>query len=207
MIRQFLMGTGLFAVMAMGAGAVVAADLGVKAPAHEDAAPAPVPAPAADWAGFYIGINGGSGWVKASVFETFFRTQFPVKASGGLFGGHVGYNWQEGPFVLGVEADYDSTEIHATDNVNLPDVRVLITPKFDQLATARARLGYAVLPNILLYSTAGGAWGHFRSGYDVPILFNGSGFLASSNARASSGGKVVSLFSIIALAKVVDMAM
>jgi outer membrane immunogenic protein len=32
--------------------------------------------------------------------------------------------------------------------------------KFDELATARARLGYLVLPSLLAYGTGGLAWGH-----------------------------------------------
>ena len=32
--------------------------------------------------------------------------------------------------------------------------------KFDDLATVRARLGYAIFPSVLAYATGGGAWGH-----------------------------------------------
>jgi outer membrane immunogenic protein len=69
------------------------------------AAPA-APAPAYNWGGFYIGAHAGWGFAHnrfrdiASGIDSadFF-------ADGGLAGGQIGYNWQFGAFVLGVEAE------------------------------------------------------------------------------------------------------
>jgi outer membrane immunogenic protein len=87
-------------------GAASAADMPLKAPP---------PAPVISWAGPYIGLHGGVGWLNAS--QTVFGTiGFPtcstvagvacdVNATGAVFGGQLGYNWQMNSWVFGVEAD------------------------------------------------------------------------------------------------------
>lgn len=143
---------GLFASVMAGAGAASAADMPMKAPPRV----APVaPAYLSDWAGFYVGVNGGGGFAdnKFSVNPIERNT----KPSGGLVGGHVGYNWQFGPVVAGLETDFDGAFISKTF---VPEAGVTLKDKTDELATARARLGYLVLPNLLAYGTAGAAWGH-----------------------------------------------
>jgi outer membrane immunogenic protein len=59
MRRKFLLGIGLLAFAAAGAGSATAADIAARpaAPPPPGAAPAFI----SDWAGFYIGINGGGG--------------------------------------------------------------------------------------------------------------------------------------------------
>jgi outer membrane immunogenic protein len=57
-----------------------------------------------------------------------------------MIGGvQVGYNWRAGSILYGVEADMSVSD---ADHV-------------DWLASARGRLGYLILPNLLLYGTAG----------------------------------------------------
>jgi outer membrane immunogenic protein len=142
---KFWHGIGLLASMAAGAGSAAAADLAVKAPP-----PGLAPAYLSDWAGFYIGINGGGGWASTTWD---FAPELNAKPSGGVFGGHAGYNWQYGSVVAGLEADFDGADIKQT---------VLgLEQKTNELASARARLGYVFLPNLLAYGTAGAGWGHF----------------------------------------------
>jgi outer membrane immunogenic protein len=91
---------------------------------------APLPAPALpSWTGFYIGANGGYGW---SSFDTAFvpdptgafvaagdlagPSSFNTRANGAVFGGQIGYNWQTGNWVLGVEGDFDVGSISGTQN-------------------------------------------------------------------------------------------
>jgi outer membrane immunogenic protein len=137
-------GIGLLASIVAGAGAAVAADLPVKAPPHV------APVYLSDWAGFYIGINGGYGWGDTS-FDIHPIGNATLK--GGVFGGHAGYNWQYGSVVAGLEADFDGADIKET-------VRG-VEEKTNELASARARLGYVVFPGLLAYGTAGAGWGHF----------------------------------------------
>jgi outer membrane immunogenic protein len=139
-------GIGVIASIAAGVGAAGAADLAVKAPVYK----APPLVILSDWAGFYIGINGGYGWGDTS-FDTF--TGNNAKPKGGLFGGHAGYNWLYGNVVAGLEADFDGADIKTTDAGGFEH-------KTNELASARARLGYVVIPNLLAYGTAGAGWGH-----------------------------------------------
>ena len=128
---------------------------------------------------FYIGANGGWGWSSfdtaavpdpngAFIAEgdlagpTFFNT----RANGAIFGGQIGYNWQIGNWVLGVEGDVDAASFSGTQNLiggspNSPGVgatnAVSATQRIDWLATIRPRIGYLWGPG-LLYFTGGGAW-------------------------------------------------
>jgi outer membrane immunogenic protein len=126
------------------AGSATAADLPVKAPP-----PPAMPVYLSDWAGFYIGINGGGGWGQTK-FD--FTPVLNTKPSGGVFGGHAGYNWQYGPVVAGLEADFDGADIK--------DTVLGVGQKTNELATARARIGYLFVPNLLAYGTGGAGWGH-----------------------------------------------
>jgi outer membrane immunogenic protein len=134
-------GVSLLASIAASVGAANAADLAVKAPVYK----AP-PVILSDWSGFYIGINGGGGWADNK--DNFGNT---LKASGGLFGGQLGYNWQFGSFVAGVEADIDGADISKTT--------LGTTVKTNELGSVRARAGYVFLPNLLAYGTGGFAYG------------------------------------------------
>ncbi len=163
-------GIGLLASIAAGAGSAAAADLAVKAPP-----PGVAPVYLSDWAGFYIGIHGGGGWAETT-FDFF--TGDNAKPSGGLVGGHAGYNWQYGSVVAGVEVDFDGADITKTV---LPGTRFQLKEKTDELASARARLGYLVFPGLLAYGTAGAGWGHTElSPSDFTSAANQFGWVAGA---------------------------
>jgi outer membrane immunogenic protein len=70
-------------------------------------APLPMVAPIYDWSGFYIGANGGWGsahncWDVIPFGGVLFNDGC-VNRSGGVIGGQVGYRWQAGRFVFGLE--------------------------------------------------------------------------------------------------------
>jgi outer membrane immunogenic protein len=158
-------GIGFFTLIVWGAGAAGAADLAVKAP--------PKVVPPADWTGFYLGLHGGYGWGDASFDNAPFPNGSP---KGGVFGGHAGYNWQYGSVVTGLEVDFSGADIK--DSATYTTAKTYITGypcyphsvtvftnhaqdlKTDELASARGRLGYTVLPSLLAYGTAGLGWGH-----------------------------------------------
>jgi outer membrane immunogenic protein len=97
------------------------------------------------WAGPYLGINLGYAW--GSVDHN------PTEPSGFAGGAQAGYNWQPGPWVLGVEADIQATGAEET-----------FAPwKFSNpwFGTVRGRAGYA-FSNILVYGTGGLAFGELR---------------------------------------------
>src|SRR5271156_1482477 len=85
------------------AGAAAAADLSRPAPY------APVPPaylPAYNWTRFYIWLHGGGAFGSSSWDLTGSRD-----ISGGLVGGTIGYNYQVGRAVFGVEGDIDWADI------------------------------------------------------------------------------------------------
>ena len=126
---------GLFAF----AGTAFAADVD----SEEPPAPAPVAElPVASWAGPYAGINLGYGFgghVKAPGVDA--KTKGFI---GGVFGG---YNWQQDNFVYGAEADIGYNGTKGSDNG--------LSAKTGIEGSLRARLGYSVTPEILLYGTGG----------------------------------------------------
>jgi outer membrane immunogenic protein len=191
---------GLAAVAVILGTPAFAADMEVRA--------APPPPPPPSWTGFYIGVNGGWGW---SSFDTAFvpdpngefiavgdlagsRT-FNTPTDGGVFGGQIGYNWQTGNWVLGVEGDFDAASISSTQNSigNSPNSPALpvtnvvsATQKIDWLASTRARIGALWGPG-LLYFTGGGAWEGVKSDLVVSIF----GDTATSNVSSTRSGFVV----------------
>jgi outer membrane immunogenic protein len=139
-----------------------AADLPVKA-----YAPAPVTAQVYNWTGFYIGVNGGGGWGQQDpltpLSNRFDRTSFDT--SGGMVGGTVGAQIQQGYVVLGLEGDLDWANIKGS-GVSTPSIGGLglvqpitlnITSNISAVGTVRARVGVAV-NNWLFYGTGGAAF-------------------------------------------------
>ena len=108
-------------------------------------APAPIETlPVASWAGPYAGINLGYGFSG--------RTTEPgntIDTDGFIGSGFVGYNWQMDNFVFGGEGELGYNGVKG-DNLGTES-------KSGLEGSLRARLGYAVTPEILLYGTAGGA--------------------------------------------------
>ncbi len=139
-----------------------------------------VPPPAFSWTGFYIGGNIGYGWgddrdsqfLEPSALA-FGADPFRVsdQPSGVIGGGQVGYNWQTGSFVFGVEADIDAADINGRHTLNgLPDITGTIVPAWFSTAredvevfgTARGRIGYAAFDRTLIYATGGLAYGEVK---------------------------------------------
>ena len=110
--------------------------------------PYAVPAPAYaayNWMGPYIGANVGYEWANV--------THHAAEPTGAAFGGQLGYNWQNGQLVFGVETDWQWS--------NADDV--VAAQKFSNtwFGTARARVGYA-MNNVLIYGTGGLAYGELE---------------------------------------------
>jgi outer membrane immunogenic protein len=135
------------------------ADLAVKAP------PAPVAAAVYNWTGLYIGVNGGWGWGDQdplNLIDTRFdRASFGI--NGGMVGGTVGAQIQQGAIVLGVEADADWADISGS-RTTIPTIAGIpigatlnVNTEMEGIATARMRAGVA-LNNWLIYTTAGAAF-------------------------------------------------
>jgi outer membrane immunogenic protein len=147
-MKRFVFACAGIVALAGLAGTANAADLSrpiyTKAP--------PMAAPYYNWTGFYIGINGGGGWGSSSWDST-----GSFDTSGGLVGGTIGYNWQTGPWVLGLEGDIDWANIKG--NTNGPGcLGGGCTSENTWLGTTRGRVGYA-FDRFLPYVTGGVAFG------------------------------------------------
>jgi outer membrane immunogenic protein len=166
-MRMRLLVTSALATV-MVAGAAQAADLPRKAPVTK----APVAAPFS-WTGFYIGGHAGYGWSDKKWSDYFdplpngFSIPGPdasYDVDGALGGGQIGYNFQSGWTVFGVEADVSAADIKGRGG-NLPSgvfgclTLNECTSKIEALGTITARLGVAV-DRVLLYAKGGAAWVH-----------------------------------------------
>jgi len=123
-----------------------------------------------NWTGFYVGVNGGYGWGTSN------WSAIPTannKPKGWLAGGTVGYNYQTGSIVWGVEADWDWSNVKGTATC-APGV--ICSTEDRWLATVRGRLGYA-FDRWLPYVTGGGAFGNVRASINVPTF----GFMDSAS--------------------------
>src|SRR5262249_25089583 len=86
----------------------IAADLGGAPPRRrlKDEPPASS-LPLYSWSGLYIGVHVGYGW--SDLDWTALGTTVSDNGGGWLGGGQIGYNWQRGSLVFGVEADISSS--------------------------------------------------------------------------------------------------
>ena len=146
------------------------------------APPPPVYAPPPfSWTGFYLGGNIGGAWANRDVTDTFFLGDFGNGNNNGVFigGGQVGYNWQVGYAVLGIEADFDG----AANNNNTRTVGIVqVTSNNRWITTLAARFGLTNGP-WLFYGKAGGGWVGSED-FTVTNLTTGASFTASNNSNS-----------------------
>jgi len=175
---------GAIAALVLGTTAGSAADLPMKAKAP------PLEA-IYDWTGFYIGISGGGSLGQSTHIDraTGLGDTIGYNVKGGLVGGTLGYNWQMGPLVVGLEGDvswvgeYGSHIDDGLAGVPLPGVSPFQSfTKETWLGTARGRLGYAV-NNLLFYGTGGFA----AAGVEAGVKNSATNALIASSTSTRSG--------------------
>ncbi|MEP6603080.1 MAG: outer membrane beta-barrel protein [Spartobacteria bacterium] len=155
------------------------------------------------WSGPYIGAHVGGVWTDYdfSGYRTTVDTNIQDDDTGGdplvafrtpsidggsddsiIGGGQLGYQWQWGHFVAGVEADFsgmssgsatrfDTTSLGTAEDAEDDTISVLRTMRSADekwQASARARLGWAQ-GHILLYATGGAAWAGVTTGTSAKI--------------------------------------
>ena len=147
----------------------------VRAPVYK-APPPPMAAPT--WTGFYLGAHAGWGLATntdgtarstSPGGELFLPAAYDLSANGPLFGGQLGYNWQNGNLVFGIEGDFSGFGLDGFNSqplTNGPATGALagltggvsfMRQDVEWLASIRGRFGYAWGPT-LLYVTGGAAW-------------------------------------------------
>ena len=152
-MRKFLAAAVGFAAITMATAPASAADMAVKA------APPPAPLPVIyNWSGFYIGANGG--WGSSRNCWDFVTAAGAIISdgcadrSGGLIGGQIGYRWQTGGWVFGLEAQGDWADLSHT-RVSLVDPLFSTRVSTDAIGLFTGQIGYAW--NAALFYVKGGA--------------------------------------------------
>jgi outer membrane immunogenic protein len=135
-----------------------AADLPAQAPVMVPTYKAPVVAPFS-WTGFYVGAHAGYGWSSFSGTDSTDGTTTTTDAKGALGGGQIGFNYQMGAVVLGVEGDFAASgvKVDASSPDPFPGLSLTGTLKNDWFGTAAGRFGWA-LDHTLFYGKGGAAW-------------------------------------------------
>jgi outer membrane immunogenic protein len=165
--------------MLVAAAAVVVAATGQALAADLPAPSLPPPLPAAvyNWTGFYLGINGGFGTGNSNWSDGVIGTTGSFPTSGFLVGGTSGVNYQIAEYVFGIEGDGDWTNLRGNSGSTCGAISAVVTApvscqtQSQWLATVRGRVGYA-FDRILLYGTAGAAFGNVQTGLNPPSTFD-----------------------------------
>jgi outer membrane immunogenic protein len=160
-MKKYLL-SGVAALGLIAAGAASAADL----PSRKGPVVAPVYVPAFTWTGFYVGANAGYGFGNMD--------SVGVNAFGDLDGfvggGQIGYNYQIGQIVLGVEADFQGADLKAGSS--FAGLGIVGEGKTEWFGTVRGRVGFAY-DRFLPYITGGLAYGNVKTTLAPGVTING----------------------------------
>jgi outer membrane immunogenic protein len=153
---------------------------------------APPPAPVLfSWTGFYIGANIGGKWAQTDDTLTAGATTVTFSndtASSVIGGGQIGYNWQTGAWVFGIEGDIDAQDFSRNRVVAtaigpfIPGDAFSVESRWQ--ASLRGRIGYAAWDRTLLYVTGGAAWTNIKGTASLV------GIGVFSNDKTVTGGTV-----------------
>jgi opacity protein-like surface antigen len=133
---------------------------------------APIEPPVAGWSGFYLGLNVGGGIGNGrSDFAIVGGPAFAAvnnSLSGAIGGAQAGFNWQTGVTVVGVETDFQASNVKGGISAPcLPGLCGLpLTATYSQnvpwFGTVRGRVG-VTSGGWLAYATAGYAYGRLET--------------------------------------------
>ncbi len=136
-----------------------------------------------DWSGFYIGINGGGGSAHSTWDLVGGGREGSHDATGGTVGGQIGYRWQSGQFVFGLEGQGNWADFSGDNTSALFATRN--RSKIDSFGLITGQVGYA-WNNVLLYVKGGAAV--VGSKYEIRSLATNA--LLASNDQTRWGGTV-----------------
>jgi opacity protein-like surface antigen len=154
-----------------------AADLPIKAPAYT-----PVPY---NWSGLYVGANFGSAFSSGTAKID--GTAFDPGATAFIGGFDLGYNWQFGHFLFGVEGDFYGA-VFNRPNIPLATPLGPVQALGNQhwISTLGARFGFTS-DKWLYYAKAGGGWAEERATLSLPNGTSWSGSSAKGGWLAGGG--------------------
>lgn len=192
MKKVLLAGAALVALTV--AGTASAADL----PSRRQA-PVYIP-PVFTWTGFYAGLNAGYAFngdnkMKDLNFNGYYPDSFGTtsKSDDGSFtgGAQVGYNYQMGSFVIGLEADFNYIDLKRESNSysyytnGLAYDQLHGQNKVEWYGTVRPRVGFTPVDRLLVFVTGGLAYGSIKSNASYQDFATGYSLYGSkSDTRA-----------------------
>jgi outer membrane immunogenic protein len=179
-------------MLTVGIGALALAAMTIPTSAADIPRPAPPPVVAPpvvyNWTGFYIGGNVGGKWADhdGDIFLDNVVGFTPLglvgfgnggNGSEGAFvgGGQIGFNWQTGSWVFGVEGDFQGTSLERTFVCCGPLAPAFFVPgdtisvQNDWQASIRGRIGYA-WDRFMVYGTGGVAFTNIEATVNLPGL-------------------------------------
>jgi outer membrane immunogenic protein len=158
-----------------------AADVGAGGPTY---VPPPVYAPSPfTWTGFYLGANIGGAWGQGTATDSLFGLSFGTNGVS-IGGGQLGFNYQLGILLVGVEGDFDLLA-NTNNGVVVPGVGTIqVISENRWIATAAGRVGLTY-DHWLFYGKAGGGWsGNNNLTFTNPAT---GATITASNNNSNSG--------------------
>jgi len=172
-----------------------------------------------DWTGYYLGVNVGYSWgrgttdgnvagtrtvaVTGAAAVTTVLPTLPLSGranvNGVIGGGQLGYNWQRGTWLFGLEGDVQGSGERGFSDVctvaGCPAGSVAFNReyKLDWFGTARGRVGFLPTERLVLYATGGLAYGGFSGSSTTQPLNIGTwastraGWTVGAGAEAALG--------------------
>ncbi len=187
-MKRILLSTASLGVLAL-ASPALAADLPLKAPS---ATPSVY-----DWTGVYVGAFGGGGYGNHNVNNAtgqavpFADFSANYSSTGAIAGGDIGYQWQSGSLVVGIEGDLAWTGIKGNDSVqfnngNFPGVGAVDADNLRWTGALIVKTGYAV-DRWMLYFDGGYAFGSIQH-TNTPLVGPVDTFNVAGNGLTGGGG-------------------
>jgi outer membrane immunogenic protein len=188
-MKRILLSTASLGIMALMSPAL-AADLPyAKAPSAT--------ASVYDWTGVYVGAFGGGGYGNHNVNNAtgqavpFADFSANYSSTGGLAGGEIGYQWQSGSFVVGIEGDLAWTGIKGNDSSQFAagafhGVSAVDADNLRWTGALLARGGYAI-DRWMFFFEGGYAFGSIQH-TNTPLVGAVDTFNVSANGLTGGGG-------------------
>jgi opacity protein-like surface antigen len=174
-MKKFLLATA--ALVSLASQQSLAADLPVKVP---------YVAPVWSWTGFYIGGHIGGAWERKEwqtadgVLAGLVPFNGIGQGGGVISGGQVGFNYQSGAAVFGLELEGTWADIDGDAKCAIALFQC--NARTDWMGSFTARLGYAGIDRMLLYVKGGGGWAHDKYGMTA---FNFTNIFAATETRGA----------------------
>ncbi len=168
---------------------------------------------ASRWTGLYVGGTGGFAWgnpttatsnnndttaFNTSVFVPLNPAEYHVRTTGWTVGALAGVNQQlNNRLVVGVEGDFSWADIDGAISKTAicagyaggnPNCTYAQSQKLQWLATLRGRLGFSVIPDTVIYGTAGLAAGRISFSHSLHTAGFAGTFDAAATGTATKAG-------------------